>query len=86
MQLTKRPNVKSTANHVADEHERNRDFLGSDEINHLPQAAKQGLHGIRDHLPILTMYRQNLRVSEVTELKRADVNLVQSLLWNVVRL
>lgn len=81
MQRTKRQNVKSTSNCVADEHERGRDFLGSDEIDRLLEAAKHGRHGIRDHLLILTMYRHGLRVSEATELKRADVDLAQSRLW-----
>lgn len=79
--MPKRRNVKSAPHEAADAHERRRDFLGEAEIDRLLVAAKQGRHGIRDHLLILMMYRHGLRVSEAIALRRDDVDLAQSRLW-----
>lgn len=79
--MPRRRNVKSLSAKAADAHERPRDFLREAEIDLLLGAAKQGRHGVHDHLLILMMYRHGLRVSEVITLRRDDVDLAQSRLW-----
>ena len=76
--MAKRRNIKSGA---TDAHERVKDFLDPSEIDRLLAAAKQGRHGIRDHLLLLTMYRHGLRVSETITLRRDALNLKQARLW-----
>jgi type 1 fimbriae regulatory protein FimB/type 1 fimbriae regulatory protein FimE len=76
-----RRNVKSSSDAATDAHERRKDYLNETEIADLLQAAKRGRHGIRDHLLVLMMYRHGLRVSEVTGLRRDDINLDQARLW-----
>ncbi len=76
--MAKRRNVKSRA---TDAHERVKDFLDLTEIDRLLAAAKDGRHGIRDHLLLLMMYRHGLRVSETITLRLKALNLKQSSLW-----
>ena len=73
--MPKRRNVKSRA---TDAHERIKDFLDPTEMDCLLAAAKDGRHGIRDHLLLLMMYRHELRVSETITLRLKALNLKQS--------
>ena len=59
-----RRNVKSRSDAAADAHERPKDYLNEAEIAELLQAAKQGRHGIRDHLLILMTYRHGRLIAE----------------------
>ena len=76
-----RRNVKSRSDAATDAHERPKDYLNEAEIAELLQAAKQGRHGIRDHLLILMTYRHGLRVSEAIGLRRDEVDLDHARLW-----
>jgi len=76
--MAKRRNVKSRA---TDAHERVKDFLDPSEMDRLLAAAKEGRHGVRDHLLLLMMYRHGLRVSETISLRLKALNLKQSSLW-----
>ena len=55
--------------------------LTTGEIDRLLTAAKQGRHGVRNHLIILMMFRHGLRVSEAVTVKIDDVDLKRSRLW-----
>lgn len=53
-----------------------RDYLFPEEIERLIAAAKRSpRHGVRNNLMVLLAYRHGLRVSEVVDLRKSDVNL-----------
>jgi len=60
---------------------KSREFLSREEIARLLAAARQGRHGVRDHLLFMMMYRHGLRVSEATKVKLPDVDLYRSKIW-----
>ncbi len=76
-----RRNVKSVLVTATDAHERRKDFLSETEIAAMLDAAKDGRHGVRDHLLILVMFRHGLRVSEAIGLRRDEVDLDHARLW-----
>ena len=79
--LLDRRNVKSGSATATDANERGNDFLSETEIAALLDAAKEGRHGVRDHLLILAMFRHGLRVSEAIDLRRDEVDLDHARLW-----
>ncbi len=59
-----------------------RDYLHPAEIEKLLSAAKASpRHGLRNHLMILLAYRHALRISEVIDLRIADINLDQGRIY-----
>ena len=59
-----------------------RDYLYPAEIEKLLSVAKSSpRHGLRNHLMILLTYRHALRISEVTDLREADINLVDGRIY-----
>ena len=47
-----------------DEHKRGKNFRIETEIEKLLYTAKRGRHGVRDHLLLIMINRQGLRVTE----------------------
>ena len=81
MKAINRRTVKGQPGEAVDAHERGKDYLGPDEVERLLEAAKKGRHAARDHALLLLMYRHGLRVSEVTSMRLADLNIKTSRLW-----
>jgi integrase len=53
----------------------NKDFLTEAEMMRFLDAARQGRHGVRDHLMMLMSYRHGLRVSELIDIRLKDLDL-----------
>ena len=77
--MPERRNVQSKQNiDAVDQHEREKDYFTEPEIDALLKAAKKSRYGTRDNLIILMMYRHGLRVSELINIRKSDLNLKQS--------
>jgi len=60
---------------------RKKNFLTEGEIESFLKAARKGRHGIRNFAMLLTTYRHGLRVSELINMRMADVDLDTSRLF-----
>lgn len=60
---------------------RGKDFLTEAEMKSFLDAARQGRHGVRDYLMMLITYRHGLRVSELVDLRRKDLDLESARLY-----
>lgn len=58
-----------------------KDFLTSAEIDSFLAAARRGRYGIRDYAMMLMSYRHGLRVSELIDIRMADIDLASSRLF-----
>lgn len=74
-----RQKVKGAA--AVDGHERGRDYLSAAEVDLLLTATKKGRFGVRDHAMALLTYRHGLRVTELMEMRRADIDLDAGRIW-----
>lgn len=81
-QATNRPNgKKQPSERPVDAHEREIDFLTARQIEQLMAGAKASRYPERNQLIILMLFRHGLRVSELTGLRRSDVNLDEARVW-----
>jgi site-specific recombinase XerD len=77
-----RRNVKRDQTTTVDEHERtHRDFLTESETIRLFTSARAGRFGIRNYVMLLLAYRHGLRVSELTSIRIADIDLDAARIW-----
>ncbi len=60
---------------------RGKDFLTESEMKLFLEAARHGRHGVRDYLMMLMAYRHGLRVSELVDLRRKDLDLETARLY-----
>lgn len=75
-------NVKRDKMATVDEHERaHRDFMTESEITRLLNSAKSGRFGVRDYAMLLQAFRHGLRVSELTSVRIADIDLDAGRIW-----
>ena len=58
-----------------------KDYLTESEIARFLAASKLGRHGIRDYCMMLVAYRHGLRVSELIDIRIADVDMVTACLF-----
>ena len=61
--------------------DRGKDFLTESEMTRFLDASKRGRHGIRDYCMMLVAFRHGLRVSELIDIRLADVDLETSRLF-----
>ena len=54
---------------------RKKNFLTESEVKRFLDAARRGRHGVRDYLMVLLTYRHGLRVSELIDIRLADLDL-----------
>jgi len=78
-EVPKRQNVKRGI--AVDDHERDRDYLTTAEMDALLASGKKGRFGNRDYAMLLTTYKHGLRVSELCSMKRDDLDLNGGRLW-----
>ena len=58
-----------------------KDYLTESEIAQFLGAAKLGRHGVRDYCMMLLAYRHGLRVSELIDIRTADVDMMTARLF-----
>lgn len=75
-------NVKRDQTTTVDEHERaHRDFLTESETIRLLASARAGRFGVRDYSMLLLAYRHGWRVTELTSIRIADIDLDAGRIW-----
>lgn len=78
MDRENRRNVKSeTVATIVDGHERERNFITKAELEAILKATKSSRYRWRDTAMFLLMFHHGLRVSELCELRRKNIDLLQ---------